>query len=57
MDGGTFVEAQDRAGIGMLTYLSPPENVEEMIRRADDLMYSVKRGGKNNIKHEVMKSA
>ena len=40
--------------IGMVVYLSPPENVEEMIKRADALMYSVKASGKNNIKYEVV---
>ena len=40
--------------IGMVVYLSPPENVEEMIRRADALMYSVKMSGKNNVKYEVV---
>jgi diguanylate cyclase (GGDEF)-like protein len=40
--------------IGMVVYLSPPENVEEMIKRADALMYSVKTGGKNNIKYEIV---
>jgi len=40
--------------IGTVIYLSPPENVEEMITRADTLMYSVKTGGKNNIKYEVV---
>ena len=40
--------------IGMVIYLSPPENVDEMIKRADALMYSVKAGGKNNIRYEVV---
>ena len=40
--------------IGMVVYLSPPENVEEMIKRADALMYSVKTSGKNSIKYEVV---
>ncbi len=40
--------------IGMVVYLSPPENVEEMIRRADALMYFVKASGKNNVKYEVV---
>ncbi len=40
--------------IGMVIYLSPPENVEEMIKRADALMYSVKTSGKNNIRYEVV---
>jgi diguanylate cyclase (GGDEF)-like protein len=40
--------------IGMVVYLSPPENVDEMIRRADALMYSAKTSGKNDIKYEVV---
>jgi len=40
--------------IGMVVYLSPPENIEEMVKRADALMYSVKTDGKNNIKYEVV---
>ncbi len=40
--------------IGMVVYLSPPENVDAMIKRADALMYSVKTGGKNNIKYEIV---
>ena len=33
--------------VGMITYNIPPETVEEMIHAADQLMYSVKHGGKN----------
>ncbi|RPI78673.1 MAG: diguanylate cyclase [Desulfobacteraceae bacterium] len=40
--------------IGMVVYLKPPENIEEMIQRADALMYSVKTDGKNNIKYEIV---
>lgn len=40
--------------IGMVVYLSPPENVDGMIKRADALMYSVKAGGKNNIRYEIV---
>jgi diguanylate cyclase (GGDEF)-like protein len=39
--------------IGAMTYINLPSSIDDMIRRADDLMYSVKRDGKNKIKHEV----
>lgn len=42
--------------IGVATYLSVPENVEETIRAADRLMYQVKHDGKNDIRHAVMKN-
>jgi diguanylate cyclase (GGDEF)-like protein/PAS domain S-box-containing protein len=35
--------------IGMVTFSVPPTSVEEMVRAADDLMYSVKHNGKNSI--------
>lgn len=35
--------------IGALTFLSYPESVDDVIRAADQLMYEVKRGGKNGI--------
>ncbi len=38
--------------IGAVTWLSPPSATDEMIRLADGLMYSVKSGGKNQIRHE-----
>jgi diguanylate cyclase (GGDEF)-like protein len=37
--------------IGAVSYLHPPESVEEAVRAADALMYTVKRGGKNNLMH------
>jgi diguanylate cyclase (GGDEF)-like protein len=40
--------------IGLATYRSPPHNIEEAIKVADELMYQVKRSGKNDIKHAVM---
>jgi len=43
--------------IGTVTYTDPPESVEEMIRKADVLMYQVKSNGKNTVKHEVSGSA
>ncbi len=38
--------------IGAATFLSQPETVEELVRRADVAMYTAKRGGKNQIVHE-----
>jgi diguanylate cyclase (GGDEF)-like protein len=41
--------------IGVVTCLSPPDTtLEELIRVADGLMYSVKRSGKNQIRHETL---
>ena len=39
--------------IGAMTYIRLPISIDDMIRRADDLMYSAKRDGKNRIKHEA----
>lgn len=39
--------------MGVVTFLSPPVSVDEMIREADALMYSVKHSGKNIIKYKV----
>jgi diguanylate cyclase (GGDEF)-like protein len=41
--------------IGAVTCVSPPDTtLEELIRVADGLMYSVKRSGKNQIRHEIL---
>ncbi len=40
--------------IGVLTYLSPPSNVDDMIRIADRLMYAAKNNGKNMIRHKTL---
>ncbi len=37
--------------IGMITYLDLPQDVHMIIRSADQLMYDVKKAGKNAIKH------
>jgi diguanylate cyclase (GGDEF)-like protein len=42
--------------IGVATYHSTPETVEETVRAADQLMYEVKHNGKNGIKHAVLKT-
>lgn len=39
--------------IGVATWARPPNTVDEMLKHADTLMYSVKSRGKNQIKHEV----
>lgn len=41
--------------IGMVTYIKPPATVDELLKKADDLMYSVKIAGKGAIRHEVVK--
>lgn len=39
--------------IGVVTYLSPPETADDLIKASDALMYSVKNNGKNGIRYEV----
>jgi len=39
--------------IGMATFIKPPESVETMIKKADMIMYDVKKNTQNAIKHEV----
>ena len=39
--------------LGVVSFLKAPETVDEMIQRADKLMYSVKAEGKNAIKYDV----
>jgi diguanylate cyclase (GGDEF)-like protein len=39
--------------IGVITFLSQPESVDDMIKLVDDLMYSAKDRGKNQVKYEV----
>lgn len=40
--------------IGAVTYNNIPDSIDEMIRNADDLMYSVKKTGKNAIKQKMI---
>ena len=57
---GRLAEAGAKAGldltfsIGALVCLGPPDSVDQLIRRADALMYAVKRGGRNGLKTEVL---
>ncbi len=39
--------------IGAATFRAPPENLPDMVKAADDLMYLVKRKGKNGIEHRL----
>ena len=39
---------------GIATFLQPEPSVEDMLRVADELMYDVKRGGKNSIASRVI---
>jgi diguanylate cyclase (GGDEF)-like protein len=38
--------------IGAVTFIEPPDSVDEMIRIVDNLMYSAKAGGKNRVLYE-----
>ena len=42
--------------IGVATYRSVPETLEETLRAADALMYQVKHGGKNDIRHAILET-
>ncbi|SCZ49389.1 GGDEF domain-containing protein [Thiohalomonas denitrificans] len=39
--------------IGVLTYQSPPTDVREMVNQADQLMYTVKKSGKDGCAHAL----
>jgi diguanylate cyclase (GGDEF)-like protein len=39
--------------LGLVTFLTPPESVDEAAKMADDCMYAAKRGGKNRIQCAV----
>lgn len=42
------------ASIGLVTYLQPPESFDEMIRKVDEVMYQVKKSGKDSVKLEIV---
>lgn len=39
--------------IGVVTYQAPPDTTDDLLKMADDLMYSVKNNGKNAIRFEI----
>ena len=43
--------------MGVLTCTAAPSNVDHVMRQADDLMYEVKKAGKNAIKYSVYSAA
>ncbi|MBR9987956.1 MAG: GGDEF domain-containing protein [Desulfosarcina sp.] len=42
--------------IGLATYHSAPDSVDEAVKAADELMYHVKHNGKNDIRQAVVKA-
>jgi diguanylate cyclase (GGDEF)-like protein len=40
--------------VGAATFAAPPRSVDEMVVRADELMFDAKRSGKDAIRHEVL---
>lgn len=40
-------------GISAVTLIHPPNSVDEMLQKADHLMYLVKNNGKNQVKHKT----
>jgi len=43
--------------IGVMTFIRSPSSVDELIRKADALMYAAKREGKNRVKYSVWKES
>ena len=39
--------------VGVVTFLSPPDSVDDVMRIADEAMYSAKRGGRNMIRQNT----
>jgi diguanylate cyclase (GGDEF)-like protein len=41
------------SSVGAVTYIAVPSTTDEVVRMADEIMYEVKRGGKNAVKCSV----
>ncbi len=39
--------------IGVVTFTRPPDSVDDTVKKADELMYSVKNKGKNSTRYEI----
>jgi len=59
----TLLAAMARGGwkvgfsIGAATFLAPPASIDDMMARADELMYAAKREQKGSIRHRVFEGA
>lgn len=40
--------------VGLITYIRPPDSVEDMIHEVDTLMYYVKNSTRNAVRHEIV---
>jgi diguanylate cyclase (GGDEF)-like protein len=38
---------------GVITFTIPPNSIDEMVKNADELMYTVKNEGKNSTRYEI----
>ena len=43
--------------IGAATFIEPPPDVDTVVHRVDALMYAAKRGGKNRVRHEIVRNS
>lgn len=39
--------------VAAVTFVNPPDSMDEMLQQADHLMYLVKNDGKNQLKHKT----
>ena len=39
--------------IGVVTFLKPPKSMDDMVKKADEMMYLSKKGGKNSVNYSV----
>ena len=44
-------------GIGVVTYIRPPATVDDMLVKADHMLYAAKREGKNKVRFLVWKES
>ena len=45
-----------KLSMGVVTYQLPPGTIDELIKKADELMYEAKRAGKAGLVHQVIRS-
>lgn len=44
------------ASLGVATFITPPESIDDLMKQADILMYGAKQKGKNRVWHEVIQA-